>query len=212
MDFFLCPWVQKPILKCDGIWKWPMDNGGEHIFHLLLFSPFPRWNMMKYVGRLMENTFTLRSLTLTKLAGNHPSSSSICPHHQSLLEASRTLMTSPALNANSRSAMVTWSHTASALTIEPPLINWRWEKKGPFEFTAFLSTASALLIKFTPVPARGGGRNNTSKSYKAMNILHAFLTHSYEREGCWSWNCSIILKTAVMGFKCVCVGAGGCTL
>ena len=34
-------------------------------------------------------------------------------------------MTSPALNANSRSAMVTWSHTASALTIEPPLINWK---------------------------------------------------------------------------------------
>lgn len=34
-------------------------------------------------------------------------------------------MTSPALNANSRSAMVTWSHTASALTIDPPLINWR---------------------------------------------------------------------------------------
>lgn len=62
-------------------------------------------------------------LTRTKLAGNHPSSSSIWPHHQSLLEASSTLMTSPALNANSRSAMVTWSHTASALTIEPPLIN-----------------------------------------------------------------------------------------
>ena len=71
-------------------------------------------------------------LTRTKLAGNHPSSSSIWPHHQSLLEASSTLMTSPALNANSRSAMVTWSHTASALTIEPPLINWRdWrERKG----------------------------------------------------------------------------------
>lgn len=62
-------------------------------------------------------------LTRTKLAGNHPSSSSIWPHHQSLLEASSTLMTSPALNANSRSAMVTWSHTASAFTIEPPLIN-----------------------------------------------------------------------------------------
>lgn len=69
------------------------------------------------------------ALTRTKLAGNHPSSSSIWPHHQSLLEASSTLMTSPALNASSRSAMVTWSHTASALTIEPPLINWRKETR-----------------------------------------------------------------------------------
>lgn len=63
------------------------------------------------------------TLTLTKLAGNHPSSSSIWPHHQSLLEASKTLMTSPALNANSRLAMVTWSHTASALTMESPVIS-----------------------------------------------------------------------------------------
>lgn len=64
-------------------------------------------------------------LTLTKLAGNQPSSSSICPHHQSLFEASNTLMTSPALKASSRSAMVTWSHTASAFTTEPPLTNYR---------------------------------------------------------------------------------------
>lgn len=63
------------------------------------------------------------TLTLTKLAGNHPSSSSIWPHHQSLLEASKTLMMSPALNANSRLAMVTWSHTASALTMESPVIS-----------------------------------------------------------------------------------------
>lgn len=71
------------------------------------------------------------SLTLTKLAGNQPSSSSTCPHHQSLLEASRTLMMSPALNANSRSAMVTWSHTASALMMEPPLISWRTANQRP---------------------------------------------------------------------------------
>lgn len=73
--------------------------------------------------------------TLTKLAGNQPSSSSIWPHHQSLLEASRTLMTSPALKASSLSAIVTWSHTASALTTEPPLINcrktrWAWWRSG----------------------------------------------------------------------------------
>lgn len=63
------------------------------------------------------------ALTLTKLAGNQPSSLSIWPHHQSLLDASSTLMTSPALKANSRSAMVTWSHTASALTMDPALIS-----------------------------------------------------------------------------------------
>lgn len=40
-------------------------------------------------------------LTLTKLAGNQASLSSFLPHHQSLLEASRTLMTSPALKPSS---------------------------------------------------------------------------------------------------------------
>lgn len=87
------------------------------------------------------------SLTRTKLAGNHPSSSSIWPHHQSLLEASSTLMTSPALNANSRSAMVTWSHTASALTIEPPLINWR-NRRGK---TAAIARALSSLYELTAV-------------------------------------------------------------
>lgn len=84
---------------------------------IAFFCEQPLWNYRRVDHLKM-------ALTLTKLAGNHPSSSSICPHHQSLLEASRTLMTSPALNASSRSAMVTWSHTASALTTEPPLINW----------------------------------------------------------------------------------------
>lgn len=53
-------------------------------------------------------------LTLTKLEGNQASLSAPLPHHQSLCEASKTRITSPALKASSCSSMVTWSQRASA--------------------------------------------------------------------------------------------------
>lgn len=68
------------------------------------------------------------TLTLTKLAGNQASLSSFRPHHQSLLEASRTWMTSPALKPSSWSSMVTWSHKASAQTTLPSLISCSGDK------------------------------------------------------------------------------------
>lgn len=64
-----------------------------------------------------------RTLTRTKLAGNHASLSALRPHHQSLCEASRTWMTSPALKPSSCSSMVTWSHRASAQTTLPSPIS-----------------------------------------------------------------------------------------
>lgn len=64
-----------------------------------------------------------RRLTRTKLAGNQPSLSRMRPHHHSLLEASTTSMTSPALKPSSWSSMVTWSHSASANTTLPSLIS-----------------------------------------------------------------------------------------
>ena len=66
-----------------------------------------------------------RGLTLTKLAGNQASFSALRPHHQSLCEASRTWMTSPALKPSSCSSMVTWSQSASAQTTLPSLISWK---------------------------------------------------------------------------------------
>lgn len=63
------------------------------------------WSLLRSVliqGTLPDNGVkTTELLTLTKLAGNQASLSSILPHHQSLLEASRTLMTSPALKPSS---------------------------------------------------------------------------------------------------------------
>lgn len=63
-------------------------------------------------------------LTLTKLEGNQASLSAPLPHHQSVCEASRTRITSPALKASSCSSMVTWSQRASAFTAWPELIHW----------------------------------------------------------------------------------------
>lgn len=69
------------------------------------------------------------TLTLTKLAGNQASLSSFRPHHQSLLEASRTWMTSPALKPSSWSSMVTWSHSASAQTTLPSLMSCNGDRR-----------------------------------------------------------------------------------
>lgn len=64
-----------------------------------------------------------RCHTRTKLAGNQPSPSATRPHHHSLLVASITSMTSPALKPNSWSSMVTWSQSASAHTTLPSLMS-----------------------------------------------------------------------------------------
>lgn len=64
-----------------------------------------------------------QALTRTKLAGNQPSLSRILPHHHSLLVASITSMTSPALNPSSWSSIVTWSQRASAYTTLPSLMS-----------------------------------------------------------------------------------------
>lgn len=76
--------------------------------------------------------------TRTKLAGNHPSPSATRPHHHSLLVASITSMTSPALKPSSWSSMVTWSHRASAHTTLPSLMSWR-ESQGQWVSEARLS-------------------------------------------------------------------------
>lgn len=70
-----------------------------------------------------EGTKKDQDLTRTKLAGNQPSLSRILPHHHSLLVASITSMTSPALNPSSWSSMVTWSQRASAYTTLPSLMS-----------------------------------------------------------------------------------------
>lgn len=70
-----------------------------------------------------EGTKKDEDLTRTKLAGNQPSLSRILPHHHSLLVASITSMTSPALNPSSWSSMVTWSQRASAYTTLPSLMS-----------------------------------------------------------------------------------------
>lgn len=64
-----------------------------------------------------------RCHTRTKLAGNQPSPSATRPHHHSLLVASITSMTSPALKPSSWSSMVTWSQSASAQTTLPSLMS-----------------------------------------------------------------------------------------
>lgn len=77
-----------------------------------------------------QSTVRTEFLTRTKLAGNQPSLSMMRPHHHSLLVASTTSMTSPALKPNSWSSMVTWSQSPSAYTTLPSLMSCRETTTG----------------------------------------------------------------------------------
>lgn len=87
--------------------------------------------------------------TRTKLAGNQPSPSATRPHHHSLLVASITSMTSPALKPSSWSSMVTWSQSASAQTTLPSLMSCGENQGGQV-------TGVRVFLPSVPHPWEGG--------------------------------------------------------
>ncbi|TNN61158.1 hypothetical protein EYF80_028666 [Liparis tanakae] len=96
------------------------------------------------------------------------------PHHHSLLVASTTSMTSPALKPSSWSSMVTWSQRASAYTTLPSLISCKgtgtegWTKyvKASRNISTTLMTMSSIMMRNTTTFCVSGGRLQRSTVVK----------------------------------------------
>lgn len=94
------------------------------------------------------------------------------PHHHSLLLASTTSMTSPALKPSSCTSMVTWSHRASAKTTLPSLISCRGEE---LVWTLWMACSVCSLMGSW---GRGPSKPSSSNPKKLFNNK----VHKVQRE------------------------------